>query len=179
MGEIRYPESAIFWVGACGTIQVCLWLRIMMHRSLRSTESHDVSNLKNDTDGLNLRITRAHGNYTENGAIFALMILVVDLAGIIPRVVVECSGFIFLSGRFFHARGLEESGGSTIGRMCGAFLTLSSLISLSVQCLISAHYSLCDSVGDEKGNYSIMYMRVMALSVSVILAGLFAGKTIL
>jgi hypothetical protein len=64
----RKPTIAVFWIGVCGILHFALWVRIMTVRVFKPTDSHNLNNLHNDnTDNLNLRVTRSHGNYAENG----------------------------------------------------------------------------------------------------------------
>jgi hypothetical protein len=61
---LRMPIIACFWIGICGLLHVALWVRIMSIRMYKPTETHKLNNLKTSTDNINLRVTRAHGNYT-------------------------------------------------------------------------------------------------------------------
>lgn len=136
--QFRFPQISCFWIGIYGFIQVALWLRIMSVRAPKSSATHKLQNLAASSDNENLRVTRAHGNYTENAPIFAIMLLMVDLLGVIPASILDATGFVFATGRFLHATGLDTDEGDTIGRMGGALLTLLSLIAVVTQCLFSA-----------------------------------------
>ena len=167
-GSARTPSIACFWIGVCGFLHVALWVRIMMVRIPQPAEVHYLHNLAASKDGMNLRATRAHGNYTEHAPIFAVMLLVVEACGVIPNSVIEISGFVFVVGRFMHAMGMLSSEEATCGRMCGAGLTLLSLTNLMIQCLISAYVLSSAS--------NVYLYRLVALIIALILSKLFIGK---
>ena len=185
---IRVPSIACFWIGVCGFLQIALWVSIMMVRIPKPAEAHHLHNLaemNNNKDTSDLRVTRAHGNYTENAAIFAVMLVVVDACGVIPESVIEISGFVFVAGRFLHAIGMHASEKATYGRMGGALLTLLSLTNLSVQCLISA-YVLSNSAATNSSNNlitnssnnAILYRRLTALVIAFVVSKCIAGKAV-
>lgn len=142
----------------------------MTIRAPQSQETHKLSNLKRDTaDGANLRATRAHGNYTENAPLFGLMLLVADLMGVISPKVVDVMGFMFATGRFLHALGMYSSEGTSVGRMLGAILTLSSLVGISALCLISA-YVMNGGLGAVRCS-SLFISFAISLGVAAIVPG--------
>ena len=138
----------------------------MTIRAPKSSETHTLGNLAKSADSENLRATRAHGNYTENAPIFALMLLVADMAGIISPKIVDATGFVFASGRFLHALGMHSSEGASVRRMSGAILTLLSLSAVAIQCVISA-FTLSGYM---------CRLRCIGLAVSLAIAIAIAGK---
>ena len=164
--QIRTPQIACFWIGIYGVIQVALWIKIMTIRATKPSETHRLGNLAKNADSENLRATRAHGNYTENAPIFALMLLAADMAGIIAPRVLDATGFVFATGRLFHALGMHSNEGSSVGRMSGAILTLLSLSVAAVQCLFSA-FAL---------SWHMCRLRCICLAVSLVVAIAIAGK---
>jgi uncharacterized membrane protein YecN with MAPEG domain len=133
--SVAIPHTACFWIGIYGALQVALWLRII---SIRSPEDLELKNLAKSNDNLNLRVTRAHGNYTENAPMFSIMILAVDLCGVVPKFWIDVIGYFFMSGRFMHAIGLDAMDGTTVGRFVGALCTLTSLALGAGLCLYTA-----------------------------------------
>jgi uncharacterized membrane protein YecN with MAPEG domain len=129
------PEISCFWIGIYGLIQIVLWIKIMTIRATKSPETHKVGNF---LATCTVRATRAHGNYTENAPIFAIMLLAADMMGLISPRVLDTTGFVFATGRFFHALGLYAAEGTSVGRIAGALTTMLSLIAAAAQCLISA-----------------------------------------
>lgn len=163
--QFRTPEISCFWIGIYGLIQIALWIKIMTIRATKSPETHKVGNLATWTDSENLRATRAHGNYTENAPIFAIMLLAADMMGVISPRVLDATGFVFATGRFFHALGLYAAEGTSVGRIVGALTTMLSLIAAAAQCLISAFVLSGESCR----------VRFIGLAISLAISMGFAG----
>lgn len=168
--SMRIPSIACFWIGVCGLFHVALWARIMVIRIPKAPEALYLHNLAASKDDMNLRVTRAHGNYAENAPIFAIMLLLVDTCGVIPDYIIETSGLIFVAGRLLHAIGMNASKRVTLGRMIGSTLTLFSLANLAIQCLITTY--MLSIVID-----TFIY-RFAGLLLASILSIVFAGKEV-
>jgi uncharacterized protein len=77
------------------------------------------------------RFIRVHGNFCENAPFALALLILVALAGG-PKLVLHAIGTLFLAGRILHAAGLSRHGGSSVGRVAGMILTLTSSITGSL-----------------------------------------------
>jgi uncharacterized protein len=73
------------------------------------------------------RLIRVHGNFTENAPSALAMLILLPLVGAAGWVI-HAVGLLFLAGRGLHASGLSKSAGSSIGRVGGMMLTLTSFL---------------------------------------------------
>lgn len=134
--NVSIPHTACFWIGIYGALQVALWLRII---SVRAPQDLELKHLAISNDNLNIRVTRAHGNYTENAPMFSIMILLVDLCGVVPKFWIDVIGYFFMFGRFMHAIGLDTMDGVTVGRFVGGSIcTITSLALGAGMCMYTA-----------------------------------------
>jgi uncharacterized protein len=84
-----------------------------------------------------LKRTRIHGNAVENIPITLLLLLVAELQGLWPLVLV-IAGAGLVIGRVAHAYGVSKSTGASVGRVAGMALTWFAQIILIVALLLSA-----------------------------------------
>jgi uncharacterized protein len=78
-------------------------------------------------DKVAARMIRVHGNFCENAPFaMALLILLPMLGG--SSFLIHGVGGFFLLGRMAHAYGLSQAAGSSVGRVGGMVMTLTSLL---------------------------------------------------
>jgi uncharacterized protein len=71
------------------------------------------------------RLIRVHGNFAENAPMALALLILLPLAGAVGWSV-HAVGLLFLVGRVLHAWGLSKSAGSSLGRVGGMIMTLTS-----------------------------------------------------
>jgi uncharacterized protein len=71
------------------------------------------------------RAIRVHGNYTEQAPYTLAALILLPLLGT-SVYVIHAVGALFIVGRLAHAYGLTQSSGSSVGRVGGMVLTLTS-----------------------------------------------------
>lgn len=160
-------QTSTFWIGFYGLLQIILWLKIMTIRAVQPASTLQVQNLAVSKDVRNICVTRAHGNYTENAPLFSLLLLVIDASGVVPTFYVDILGGIFAFGRIFHMMGMWANGGSTVGRMVGALVTLMSLTLGSCMAIYSAVQLV--------GGLSAIQVRLGAIAMMMLSGRMFAG----
>lgn len=86
------------------------------------------------------RAVRVHGNFCEYVPIALILLLLLDLAPAVSDWVVHVLGAMLVIGRIAHAIGLNQSAGTSSGRVLGTLLTWLML-------LFSALYGLWLAIG--------------------------------
>lgn len=86
------------------------------------------------------RAVRVHGNFCEYVPIALILLLLLDLAPAVSDWVVHVLGAMLVIGRIAHAIGLNQSAGTSSGRVLGTLLTWLML-------LFSAVYGLWLAIG--------------------------------
>ncbi len=71
------------------------------------------------------RMIRVHGNFCENAPFAMALLILLPLLGA-SLILVHAVGILFLAGRLAHAYGLSQTAGSSVGRVAGMILTLTS-----------------------------------------------------
>jgi uncharacterized membrane protein YecN with MAPEG domain len=71
------------------------------------------------------RMVRVHGNFCENAPFAMALLILLPLLGA-SLIVVHAVGLLFLAGRIAHAYGLSQTAGSSVGRVAGMIMTLTS-----------------------------------------------------
>ncbi|TVS13713.1 MAG: hypothetical protein EA419_01110 [Wenzhouxiangella sp.] len=69
------------------------------------------------------RVVRAHANFCEYAPLGLLLLLVLEISGLLPALVVHGLGAMLVVGRILHAAGLSRSAGTSKGRFVGTLLT--------------------------------------------------------
>ncbi len=73
------------------------------------------------------RTIRVHGNFAENAPPALALLILLPLVGAAGWLI-HLVGLLFLTGRCLHAMGLLKSAGSSVGRVAGMLMTLTSLL---------------------------------------------------
>jgi uncharacterized protein len=77
------------------------------------------------------RAVRVHGNFGEYTPLFLVLLLAAELGGAAPWLLHPIGAAYFLA-RIFHAFGLSQSSGTSVGRFVGTLLTWTGMLVLAL-----------------------------------------------
>lgn len=126
-----FPTTTAMTAAALALLQIGLMLRVSGRRAATAKGIGDGGD-----DELARRI-RAHGNLAENGPLFLVLLLLTELSGRLPGLVIVIA-VAFVCARISHAIGLSRSSGASVLRFIGATGTALSIALLAVALLYLA-----------------------------------------
>jgi uncharacterized protein len=88
-------------------------------------------------DKTTARMIRIHGNFCENAPFALALLILLPLVGS-GSLILHAVGSLFLIGRVAHAFGLNQSAGSSLGRVGGMVMTHLSLIIGAIALVLAA-----------------------------------------
>lgn len=118
------PTTAALAAAFLGVMQIALMVMVGNRRRATSISLGDGG------DADLLRISRRHGNFTENAPMFLILLMLFEMLGGGQTIVISFA-ILFTGTRISHAISMSKPDGSLVLRGIGALGTLVSLLGLS------------------------------------------------